>query len=735
MPEQPLKLNEELVNQAKEMSSDENKDNQIEPQELEPKDTLNLLCEYVDRNGIADISALNKIDADNWWGYHGKIREGKEFEIDDGNIQLNIDELVFRPRWSKARKPFSLAKDQHIIVIDLETKQDDDEKLQNIRIKYFYYLCKKLREHTNKWNISVQDEPSTTPNAEGRRMLKIFFGNGITGTSDDNFRDWIKLFDEIYEFLAEHQPSAEDLNTIQTPDYTAYGSICGSLDDTFTKDMNTNNQRLCCTLDKISKEQISKNINGAIALCGVVYLEKQLFCYPSNKNGKYFCDALRWIRAGIATFLSDSYGFERIKEYFDLGVDAENTNSLIFKIKNNEIRITTNANLHDVLRDAIMACDNFSAKKDQFKLVFNLPEKKYEDKWKLFESLVGKENILPYNGKLESNTPCNTPCNTPDNSQARNRIIFGAPGTGKSNRLKMFLKNNPTYFSKFERVTFHPEYSYYDFVGTYRPCMNEAGDKIIYQFEPGPFARILKLARKRENTGKKFLLVIEEINRARTAAVFGDTFQLLDRDEYGESEYEIMPSRELCGYLLDKKYVKDEDMTPIRIPSNMYIWATMNSADQGVYSMDTAFKRRWDFEYLNINNGVADMNGEFKDVWNDLRMKINGLLRKAKINEDKQMGPFFIKTEGLDESLFVNIFKNKVLMYIYEDAAKHKKRDVFVDENKTYSELCTAIDVARGHNQKIGQALASIFKGFEPLPEPEGGADHDEDSEGENEEH
>ena len=121
MPEQPLKLNEELVNQAKEMSSDENKDNQIEPQELEPKTILNLLCEYVDRNGIADISALNKIDADNWWGYHGKIKEGKEVKIDDGNIQLNIDELVFRPHWSEARKDFSLAKEQHIVIINFET--------------------------------------------------------------------------------------------------------------------------------------------------------------------------------------------------------------------------------------------------------------------------------------------------------------------------------------------------------------------------------------------------------------------------------------------------------------------------------------------------------------------------------------------------------------------------------------------------------------------------------------
>lgn len=495
------------------------------------------------------------------------------------------------------------------------------------------------------------------------------------------------------------------------------------------------------TLDKITKGTIKRNMNGAINLCGAEYLGKQLFCYQSSLPEKYFCDGLKWIRAGIATAFCETDNFENIKEYFNIGIDSYKVNSDIFLVNGNEIRIDTNADMKKVLDDAITAFDDFNKEKEQFKLIFKHSKKGGEKKWRDFESLVGKENILPYDGKLETNT--NTKVikkrkGPAHDTLARNRIIFGAPGTGKSNTFKKFLEQNSTYFANFERVTFHPEYSYYDFLGTYRPCMNETGKKIIYQFEPGPFARILKLARKHGNKGKKFLLVIEEINRARTAAVFGDTFQLLDRDENGESEYEIMPSRELCGYLLDKKYVKDEDMTAIRIPSNMYIWATMNSADQGVYSMDTAFKRRWDFEYLDINYGEGDMEGDLKDVWNHLRHGINGLLRKAKINEDKQMGPFFMKTKDVDGEKFVNIFKNKVLMYIYEDAAKHRKKDVFADENMTYSQLCNAIDDALDAlktegdpHTKIKKALGSVFKEFEPLPASLGGDGHDDDSDGE----
>lgn len=264
-----------------------------------------------------------------------------------------------------------------------------------------------------------------------------------------------------------------------------------------------------------------------------------------------------------------------------------------------------------------------------------------------------------------------------------NRILFGAPGTGKSFHLKneaekYFSKTNP------ERVTFHPEYSYYDFVGSYKPVMEGVGkdERIKYRFVPGPFAIILKQALK--HPYGNYLLVIEEINRARVAAVFGDMFQLLDRKENGESEYGITPSEEL------RKYLELPQGEKVVLPGNLYLWATMNSADQGVYPMDTAFKRRWSFEYLGIDNSEDKLEGKHAETWKRLRRGINQLLQQADINEDKQMGPFFLNKKELNvDEAFKSSFMSKVLMYLYEDAARHKRNQVFRGQSKLrYSELC-----------------------------------------------
>ena len=186
----------------------------------------------------------------------------------------------------------------------------------------------------------------------------------------------------------------------------------------------------------------------------------------------------------------------------------------------------------------------------------------------------------------------------------RNRIAFGAPGTGKSHKLNADRASLLAHTSgSFERVTFHPEYTYSQFVGSYKPVTDERGD-IRYDFVPGPFMRVLVAALKsgRTDTPQPHLLLIEEINRAKVAAVFGDVFQLLDRDDSGASAYEIHATEDIKKYLISE-LGKATDI--IRIPDNMFIWATMNSADQGVYPMDTAFKRRWNFEYIGIDENDA----------------------------------------------------------------------------------------------------------------------------------
>lgn len=258
----------------------------------------------------------------------------------------------------------------------------------------------------------------------------------------------------------------------------------------------------------------------------------------------------------------------------------------------------------------------------------------------------------------------------------------------------------------YERVTFHPNYSYSQFVGTYKPTMKSVqtddGEKeeITYSFVAGPFLRVYVNAVN--NQSENFLLLIEEINRANVASVFGDVFQLLDRKTDGTSEYPGAASDDI------RKYLKSNgiDQTELSIPANMYIWATMNSADQGVFPMDTAFKRRWNFEYIGIDeneSGVSTydipINEKTKVNWNGLRKAINSKLISAKVNEDKLLGPYFISENDLKNAMqkpadFIKLFKSKVIMYLFEDAAKMKK-DFFKLTNGRkyiYSDVCKELD-------------------------------------------
>lgn len=282
------------------------------------------------------------------------------------------------------------------------------------------------------------------------------------------------------------------------------------------------------------------------------------------------------------------------------------------------------------------------------------------------------------------------------------------------------VRNNDFVFNnRYERVTFHPNYSYAQFVGTYKPITKLVGEKeeISYEYVPGPFIRTFISAKK---TDQNVLLLIEEINRANVAAVFGDVFQLLDRKSDGTSEYPITTSEDLRKFLAkpDNLGGSPEDYKTISIPSNMYIWATMNSADQGVLPMDAAFKRRWDFEYINIDDGASELNGvtipipngknpddsvKYESIeWNKLRMAINEQLKKVSgVNEDKLLGPFFIGDEtkisnaAQNPEQFCKSFKSKVLMYLFEDVVKMQPGELFETKdgsNIHYSDICKDFD-------------------------------------------
>ena len=278
----------------------------------------------------------------------------------------------------------------------------------------------------------------------------------------------------------------------------------------------------------------------------------------------------------------------------------------------------------------------------------------------------------------------------------QNVIFYGVPGCGKSHEIKKILEGVDTKYYK--RILFHPEYSYSDFVGQLHPVTE--GGNITYPFVPGPFTEILLDAYKdREHD---YFLIIEVINRGNAPAIFGDLFQLLDRDDNGESEYSIY-NKEIIRYL--NKWERSEEYRDnIRIPKNLTIFATMNTCDQNVFTLDTAFKRRWrmsrienKFDSILSTWKIRFENG--KDVsWKDFAEAVNDAIlnncNDGTAAEDKQLGTHFIKQCDLTSA---RRFAEKVLMYLWDDVAKYDKSQLF--DTKNYKTLDMVIDgFAKGEN-------------------------------------
>ncbi len=316
-------------------------------------------------------------------------------------------------------------------------------------------------------------------------------------------------------------------------------------------------------------------------------------------------------------------------------------------------------------------------------------------------------------------------------TQPLQKILYGAPGTGKS--FKIQNEMIPAEIDPY-RVTFYADYYYSDFVGGLRPAKGENG-RIEYKFEPGPFAKAL-----RDSFSKPAYIIIEEINRGNAAAIFGDIFQLLDR-KGGNSEYSIT-NHELYQYLVEEG-VQGLETDKVFLPANLNILGTMNTADQNVFVLDTAFKRRFRMEYVPIdfdsyydNTGNikpdcagylentevfnsrstktdTEGNGAQKQVETELNnimgdelfkkvktivaepdrnwptfaayvnAKIDGINEmEQKISEDKKLGPFFVDTDELNDR---KAFADKVLYYLKQDVFKYE--DNILD--RSYEDIYT----------------------------------------------
>ena len=278
---------------------------------------------------------------------------------------------------------------------------------------------------------------------------------------------------------------------------------------------------------------------------------------------------------------------------------------------------------------------------------------------------------------VENNSPLNEP----------NQVIFyGAPGTGKSHEVKKLtgelLDNGdevdlPNVF----RTTFHPDTDYASLVGCYKPTMKPTSkeektltgkdEEIVYEFVPQVFTDAYVYAYN--NSDQPTYLVIEEINRGNCAQIFGDLFQLLDR-KGGVSEYKIKADKDLAQYLREKLGADSEGIQDgkLCLPANLHILATMNTSDQSLFPMDSAFKRRWEWEYVPINYDTNIKSGTFEITiggksysWVDFIEKVNEKIFDLTQSEDKQMGNFFIK-QSIDEKGF----KSKVMFYLWYEVLR-----------------------------------------------------------------
>ena len=358
-------------------------------------------------------------------------------------------------------------------------------------------------------------------------------------------------------------------------------------------------------------------------------------------------------------------------------------------------------------------------------------------------------------------------------SEPLQQIFYGAPGTGKSHAINEFTEDKDVI-----RTTFHPDTDYSTFVGAYKPTTKPVPvttvigteavpvkgkdgkemteDKIVYEFVSQAFMQAYVEAWKKycavqegEEPVDEFL-VIEEINRGNCAQIFGDLFQLLDRGDEGFSEYPIKADsdmkkqlkKEFAGLeIKNEKSINDifkgKDIVAqvlagevLLLPNNLYIWATMNTSDQSLFPIDSAFKRRWDWSYVPISNAgknwTIEVNGAKYDWWNFLQA-INDRVYDATYSEDKKLGYFFCKAD--DGIISSSKFVSKVIFYLWNDVFKDSEFEgsAFRDENGEKLSFDKFYSVDNG-KVKVNEEKVELFlKNLELEPVSENDEDNSEE--------
>lgn len=493
-----------------------------------------------------------------------------------------------------------------------------------------------------------------------------------------------------------------------------------------------------------------------------LYYEKDGICYPRFTNVVSYIDVLKYVMnwaklyfvpniytpsllhnnyvpTNIYAFLKAKYN-EGVNSYVQaceqiFGIELNNLDKVRVYLNNftdiviNDETMSINVHLNDTFTPEVYPNLNINTAEDYFNY-FNI------------ENTICSENnkVCIIKGSLQ-------------------QIFYGAPGTGKSHTIKEQTKGEDVV-----RTTFHPDSDYSTFVGAYKPTTktvpvttvigtkavaveDENGkpmteEKIVYEFVSQAFLQAYveawkKLAKPNiDDTVEKEYLIIEEINRGNCAQIFGDLFQLLDRDDHGFSEYPIKAdadmqkqlkkafagitipqAKEINGLFKDENDIVSHVLNGeiLLLPNNLYIWATMNTSDQSLFPIDSAFKRRWDWQYVPICDARKDWTievGENKYDWWVFLSKINTYIYDATFSEDKKLGYFFCKAEN--GVISAEKFVSKVIFYLWNDVFKDTEfdGDAFRDENggklsfdKFYLDMN---GLAKVNEDKVGQFLRNL---------------------------
>lgn len=462
-----------------------------------------------------------------------------------------------------------------------------------------------------------------------------------------------------------------------------------------------------------------------------LYYEKDGICYPRFTNAVSYIDVLKYVMnwaklyfvpniytpsllhnnyvpTNIYAFLKAKYN-EGVNSYVQaceqiFCIELNNLDKVRVYLNNftdiviNDDTMSINVHLNDTFTPEVYPNVNINTAEDYFNY-FNI------------ENTICSENnkVCIIKGSLQ-------------------QIFYGAPGTGKSHTIKEQTKGEDVV-----RTTFHPDSDYSTFVGAYKPTTktvpvttvigtkavvveDESGnpmteDKIVYEFVSQAFLQAYVEAWKKfakpnvDNTVDKEYLIIEEINRGNCAQIFGDLFQLLDRGDHGFSEYPIKAdadmqkqlakafagitisqAEEINGLFKDENNIVSQVLNGeiLLLPQNLYIWATMNTSDQSLFPIDSAFKRRWDWQYVPICDAgkawTIEVGGNKYDWWLFLS-KINTYIYDATFSEDKKLGYFFCKAEN--GVISAEKFVGKVIFYLWNDVFKDTEfdGDAFRDED------------------------------------------------------